>query len=58
MGISCKKYVGKSAGAFAKLDNELSNEKKRAYKFEQARVKKLEAKRKQLEIQGGHNYDE
>lgn len=46
MGISCKKYVGKSAGTFAKLDNGLSEEKKRAYRFEQVRTKKLESKRK------------
>lgn len=46
MGISCKKYVGANAGTFAKLDSGLSEEKKRAYKFEQTRVKKLEAKKK------------
>lgn len=46
MGISCKKYIGANAGTFTKLDKGLSEEKKRAYKFEQVRVKKLDAKKK------------
>lgn len=46
MGISCKKYIGANAGTFSKLDKGLAEEKKRAYRFEQVRTKKLESKKK------------